>query len=254
MSLSPDDIVGYRFKQSLRGYAIDEVDELLDRVADQVERTDAELSELRERVRLAEEQAASAERTEEALKRTLVAAQETAERVVAEAEAEATSRRDDAAGEAERIEAEARNHADQVTAAAEAAARREATAARDRVREAATRHREVLAGISRQRDALRDHLERLDAFVEAGVPAASQQEAGSAELLAGELPEAASDPDLERDGGADAGPAPEETGTPHESHVPRETTTRTADGLTVRVHDDAATRPAPLGSDARGGR
>jgi DivIVA domain-containing protein len=53
--LSPDDIVGYEFRQQkVRGYDVEQVDDLLDRLADQVEATDRELDDLRARLRDAE--------------------------------------------------------------------------------------------------------------------------------------------------------------------------------------------------------
>lgn len=238
MSLSPDDIVGHRFKQALRGYAIDEVDDLLDRLADQVERTDAQLSDLRARVTQAEEQAATARRIEESLQRALVTAQETAERVVAEAEAEATTRREQAEQDAERTLADARRQADELLADAESAAAREATAARSRVDEAARRQREVLADITRQRDALRGHLRELDALVDAGVEVPAST--GAAGLVGGEL----SDDDSE---------APRDEGGSVDAPFPPKPTPRAADSLTVRVRDGASEAGAPLGSEPHGG-
>ena len=259
MSLSPDDIVGYRFKQALRGYAIDEVDELLDRLADQVERTDAEIEELRARTRAAEEQAVAATRTEEALRRTLVTAQETAERVVSEAESEAETLRAEAGSEAERIRREAEEHAREVVASAEAAARHEADAARARVEEAARRHEQVLVGVADQRDALRRHLAQLDDLVEAGVPATTAAAASASGLVAGELAGGGAP----SDGGAqaDAGEGPvhgDPTGTTPDdeevvSDVAPPTSPPTPDSLRVRVHDDATDPSAPLGSERRGG-
>ena len=266
MSLSPDDIVGYRFKQALRGYAIDEVDELLDRLADQVERTDAEIEELRARTRAAEEQAVAATRTEEALRRTLVTAQETAERVVSEAESEAETLRAEAGSEAERIRREAEEHAREVVASAEAAARHEAEAARARVEEAARRHEQVLVGVADQRDALRRHLAQLDDLVEAGVPATTAAAASASGLVAGELAGggAPSDGGAQADAGeerVDAGEGPvhgDPTGTTPDdeevvSDVAPPTSPPTPDSLRVRVHDDATDPSAPLGSERRGG-
>jgi DivIVA domain-containing protein len=50
VALTPDDIVNHEFKQKLHGYAIGEVDDLLDRIADQIERTDRDVDELRTRL------------------------------------------------------------------------------------------------------------------------------------------------------------------------------------------------------------
>ena len=85
MALNPDDIVSYEFKQALRGYAISEVDDLLDRLADQVERDERDRDELRQRLRDTEARLASALETESTLKRTFVVAQQAADRSMAEA-------------------------------------------------------------------------------------------------------------------------------------------------------------------------
>jgi DivIVA domain-containing protein len=97
VTLSPDDIVGYEFRQQkVRGYDVDEVDDLLDRLADQVERTDQELADLRRRLREAEARLGSALETESTLKRTLVTAQEAAERALADAREQADELRETA--------------------------------------------------------------------------------------------------------------------------------------------------------------
>lgn len=85
MALNPDDIVSYEFKQALRGYAISEVDDLLDRLADQVERDERDRDELRQRLRDTEARLASALETESTLKRTLIIAQQAADRSMADA-------------------------------------------------------------------------------------------------------------------------------------------------------------------------
>lgn len=89
MSLTPDDIVTYPLKQALRGYAVKQVDELLDRVADELERLHQERDDARRELASCKQRAAEAEETEAALKRTLVTAQRTAEQAVAEARQEA---------------------------------------------------------------------------------------------------------------------------------------------------------------------
>ena len=283
MSLSPDDIVGYRFKQSLRGYAIDEVDDLLDRLADQVERTDAELVDLRGRVAAAEERAAASRRTEESLQRALVTAQETAERVIAEAEADAQQRREASEEAAQHARLDAEQRAREILSEAQSGAAREVAAARARVEDAADRQREVLADIARQRDALRGHLLELDRLVAAGVQRPSAGEGDAASV--GELLEAPSDApsshggsDASRadegpdeppaDDGSDAEEAPDPSrGSGDDEPIwaeapaddderaasPPPPRSRTADGLTVRVRDGAGEAGAPLGSEPRGG-
>ncbi len=50
MSLSAEDVVNRTFRQALRGYAIDDVDGFLGQVAEQLERMEGELEELRGRL------------------------------------------------------------------------------------------------------------------------------------------------------------------------------------------------------------
>lgn len=55
--LSPDDVVNYPLKQAVRGYSVSQVDELLDRVADELERLHLELVDTRRRLQEAEARA-----------------------------------------------------------------------------------------------------------------------------------------------------------------------------------------------------
>lgn len=48
--LAPDDVDAVRFAVGLRGYRMDEVDEVLDRLADEVSARDARIAELEDRV------------------------------------------------------------------------------------------------------------------------------------------------------------------------------------------------------------
>lgn len=193
MDLSPDDIVSYRFKQSLRGYAVDEVDALLDRLADQVENQLAELEQLRDRVAVAEEIADRTRRNEATIQRTLVTAQEAAERSTADAATQAERTLAEANEDADRIRREAEEDAAQrrdgaddeaarIVGEAQQLARREAEAARARVDEAARRHADVIARIAEHRDALRQHLATLEELTESSPPEPRP------DLVAGELP------------------------------------------------------------------
>lgn len=270
MDLNPDDIVGYHFKQSLRGYSVEEVDELLDRLADQVERMAAELADARARAEAAERQAASVRETEATLQRTLVVAQQAAERNLADAASQAEATVANAAAEAERLlhdaeeeatrrRSEAESSASEMLAEAQQLARREVDAARARVEQAASRHAEVLAAVAQHRDALRGHLSTLEDLALEPPPAPR------ADLIAGELP----DQGPEHDHGPDAGHGPvadqsEQTGPdptgatgpwpePDEQVRPG---ADTAAPLTVRVHDGTAERtpePPPVASDGRDG-
>lgn len=252
MDLNPDDIVGYRFKQSLRGYAIDEVDDLLDRLADQVERMAAELAALRGQVQEAEARAAATRETEATLQRTLVVAQQAAERNLADASAQAEATLAQAQAEAERLRREADEEVSAIRAEADAAAsrtleqaqslaQREVEAARARVEQAASRHNEVLVGVAHHRDALRGHLAALEELALEPAPTPRS------DLVVGELPDPVPGHDehdayhaldaLEGEGGDDGVVDP---GSP----------------LTVRVHEDRGDPggyPPPLGSEVRDG-
>ncbi len=232
MDLSPDDIVSYRFKQSRRGYAVDEVDALLDRLADQVENQLAEIEQLRDRVAVAEEIAERTRQNEAIIQRTLVTAQEAAERSTAEADAQAERTLAEASADADRIRRGAEEEAIErreaaveeaarIVGEAQQLARREADAARARVEDAVRRHAEVIASIGEHRDALRQHLTTLEELTESSPPEPRP------ELVAGELPSAEA-------GGAGDGGGP----------------------LRVRVHEDRRGQPPgspPLGSRARDG-
>ncbi|MDQ4129839.1 MAG: DivIVA domain-containing protein, partial [Actinomycetota bacterium] len=101
-ALTPDDIVNYPLKQAVRGYSVRQVDDLLDRVADELERVHHELSETRQRLAQAEARAESLSEAESTLKRTLVAAQRAAEQILAEAHERAATVVEQAQKEAER--------------------------------------------------------------------------------------------------------------------------------------------------------
>ncbi|MDP8929223.1 MAG: DivIVA domain-containing protein, partial [Actinomycetota bacterium] len=99
---TPDDIVNYPLKQAVRGYSVRQVDDLLDRVADEFERVHHELAETRQRLAQAEARAEALSEAESTLKRTLVTAQRAAEQTVAEARERAATVVEQAQEEAER--------------------------------------------------------------------------------------------------------------------------------------------------------
>jgi cell division initiation protein len=155
MSLSPDDIVGYEFRQQkVRGYDVSQVDDLLDRLADQVERTDRELDDLRRRLRESEARLASALETETTLKRTLVTAQDAAERALTEAREQADELRETAERAIDEQLARAREEARTLVTDAQREARSELETARQQraaierrlasLRELEQRHRSSL--------------------------------------------------------------------------------------------------------------
>jgi DivIVA domain-containing protein len=127
VGLTADQIRGHGFRQTLRGYAVGEVDELLDRIAEQVERTDRDVADLRQRLRATEARLAEALETEGTLKRTLLIAQQAAERTLDEARTEAAALR----GEAEREVTDQLRVADARRAAVEEEAERVTVAAND---------------------------------------------------------------------------------------------------------------------------
>jgi cell division initiation protein len=91
VALSPEDIVNHEFKQALRGYAVQEVDDLLDRLADQLERAERDIADLRQRLADADARVAEALATESSLKRTLITAQDAAQRTMDDAQAHANT-------------------------------------------------------------------------------------------------------------------------------------------------------------------
>jgi DivIVA domain-containing protein len=222
VSLSPDDIVGYEFRQQkVRGYDVQQVDDLLDQLADQVERTERELDDLRQRLRDSEARLAAALETESTLKRTLVTAQDAAERALAEAREQADELRETAERAIDEQLARARDEARTIVSDAQREARAELTTAREQraaiedrlagLRELEQRHRR---SIERH---LRGHLDQLDQLASdpdspANVPAPlEERRAAGQPLSAAEWEPFGPD--------ADEPPAP---GSDH--------------GLTVRVH------------------
>jgi cell division initiation protein len=111
MPLTPDEIVNYQLKQAVRGYSVKQVDELLDEVADEIERLNAELEEAQRRARDAESRAEEFTETESTLKRTLVTAQRAAEETLEEAQQRAEEILEEARLESERLLTEAENTA-----------------------------------------------------------------------------------------------------------------------------------------------
>jgi len=103
MKLTPLDIHHKEFRNSLRGYAIDEVDKFLDDVADEFERLFKENIDLSERLEAAREQIRGFEAQKETLHNTLVAAQRSAEDITARAQSDANSILKDAEVKAKEI-------------------------------------------------------------------------------------------------------------------------------------------------------
>lgn len=160
--LTPERIVDYPLRTGVRGYKVDQVDDLLDRVADRVEDLERRLAERESELERVREQLAGASTDEGTLSRTLVTAQRAAEETVAEAETEA-----------EAITAAARERADEIVDEADGQ-RREASREMDRIRreaELARRDAEMrliqLTGAAeRFRAQLQDHLDAHQALLD----------------------------------------------------------------------------------------
>jgi cell division initiation protein len=240
VSLSPDDIVSYEFRQQkVRGYDIAQVDEVLDRLADQVERTDRELDDLRRRLRESEARLAAALETETTLKRTLVTAQDAAERALAEAREQADELRETAERAIDEQLARAREEARTLVTDAQREARSEVeTAQRQRaaiegrlasLRELEQRHR---SSLERHLRAQLDELEQLARDQDA--PSNSPAPAGVSPRRPSSTPEPHGSP---------TGPGPAGGQPPATGHRPSPDALRGSDGgpnptehgLTVRV-------------------
>lgn len=188
MALTPEEIATYELKQTLRGYSVTQVDELLDQLADQVEAAEQERERLVAELREAEAHAEQSQEAESTLTRTLVTAQQAAERSVEEARREAEAIVERAREEAVEIEAQAREEAERRLAEArdEAAreieeARRHRAALEERLDELVERERAYRA---RLRDVLTSELEELDRLApvgpdEEGTSSSEEQEEGS---------------------------------------------------------------------------
>lgn len=249
MHLTPEDIVNQELKTGLRGYVVADVDALLDRLADQVEHTDAELARLRDEVAALQARLDEAARHEAAVSRTLVTAQEAAERTEREAREDADRLRAQVSEETETARAQARAEAEELVRQAHQEAgrvRREAAQERaalhDRIAhllEAETTHRDQL------RRHLQEHLARLDNL-----------EAGPAHAALEELDR------LEQDAGAGLAPptpppTPATDGDAAQAEALFQDAARaaaegepTGPPLSVRVHDDAAEPTGDRGGDA----
>lgn len=171
--LTPNEIADYPLRTGVRGYRVEQVDELLDRVADRIETLERELAETQERVQVAERRAEESEATEGTLKRTLVTAQRAAEETVAEARSEAATVRAEAQEQADAMLGDARSEGEdlRVRAAEELqAAEAEAAGIReDAVREVAR----LRDAAERFRAQMREHLDAHTALL-ARAPQAQQ--------------------------------------------------------------------------------
>ena len=244
MDLTPEEIVSYDLKQSVRGYSVAQVDELLDRLADQVEAAQQEQELLATRLREAEERLEATQETESTLKRTLITAQQAAERSLQEAKDEAEAILDRARQEASEVEQDARQEAERVLADARASASREAEEARRRRAALQERVDELVERERRHRAHLRELLEHQLAELERLGP------------LEDDLGGAVGDDELGARPGLDDTSSLSEEAPGREEASQGPTESSDADrpvegqGLTVRVHDRAGGSgdDSPLGS------
>src|SRR3954470_20324175 len=114
MDLSPKALREVEFREKLRGYHPEDVDQFLERVAAGIEALQDRLRQTTERAVHAEELAAASGESDEALRRTLVLAQRTADAAVEEARGQATAIVEEAAAKARVIVEEAREKAAQI--------------------------------------------------------------------------------------------------------------------------------------------
>ncbi len=106
MPLTPIDVTQKTFRERMKGYDEDEVDDFLDEVMVSLREYEQKLRDAEERVSVLEGQLTANRETEDALKRALVAAQRTADDIVAEARTEADRIIAEASSQAELVAAE----------------------------------------------------------------------------------------------------------------------------------------------------
>jgi cell division initiation protein len=146
MDLTARHIHEKQFHDAWRGYSQEEVDDFLDRVADQMNRLERENAALQERLRDLDQMMAASRSTEDMLKKTLVTAQQAAEEAIATA----------------------RTKAEELVSEAEARAQRANEELKRRVATAEEEVRRKTAEVERQQLARRREtqlsIERLEAF------------------------------------------------------------------------------------------
>jgi cell division initiation protein len=111
MDVSPKTLREVEFREKLRGYNPDDVDEFLERVAAGLEILQERLRQATERAVRAEQRASETGDGEDAMRRTLVLAQRTADLAVQEAHDQAARIVADAEAQAQAVRAEAAEHA-----------------------------------------------------------------------------------------------------------------------------------------------
>ena len=148
VDVSPQTIRQVEFREKLRGYHQDDVDEFLERVAAGLEILQERLRQATERAVRAEQAAGERREDDDSLRRTLVLAQRTADLAMKEAKEQAARLLQEAEGEAATITAEAEAEARRVTD------------------EAQLQAREEVAQLESAREQLRDEVERLVRYLD----------------------------------------------------------------------------------------
>ena len=214
MDVTPQSLRDVRFREKLRGYNPEDVDEFVTKVASLVESLQREIYDLRAQVQqrpastaapAPADQTTAVSDAEESLKRTLVLAQRTADLAIQEARAEATRILDEAEAERARLDAELAELRSQLLGEA----RREAEEEMQRL---ATLRTQLLADVAAleghaaaQREHLRTYFAEQLAALDRGAMAAGERpalQAGDDEAIA--LPAA----EAPEEGQAAAEPAP----------------------------------------------
>ena len=120
MDVSPETIRAVQFRERLRGYSQDEVDQFLERMAAGVEILQQRLRDANERAARAEQKAQQTD-ADDALRRTLVLAQQTADLAIQEAREQAARMVEAAQEQARRLSVEAKEQVEADVARLQAA-------------------------------------------------------------------------------------------------------------------------------------
>src|SRR5271165_1562924 len=150
MDLSAKVLREVEFRDRLRGYDTDEVDEFLEKVAVAVEELQEKMRQLAFRAERAERSVSdrAADDDDDTIRRTLVLAQRTADLAVREAQEQAALLMDSARSESEKLLNEARENARQLSLDAD------------------RRHSDDIKRLERQRDSVRVELRELSELLE----------------------------------------------------------------------------------------
>jgi len=151
MDLSAKVLREVEFRDRLRGYDTDEVDEFLEKVAVAVDEMSEKMRQLAYRAERAERSISerAADEDEDSIRRTLVLAQRTADLAVREAQEQAAVLMDGARSEADKLLTDARENAIRLASESE------------------RRHRDEIARLENQRDQVRGELLALSGLLEA---------------------------------------------------------------------------------------